>query len=84
MLDTEEAIAHQKEIGEMLREKLTDEDEDEILRELEGLTNAPEVFPRLTLPSFSLGPRYPSTPIALPLSFSFLPYPSFTPYSCAS
>jgi charged multivesicular body protein 6 len=38
LLDTEEAIAHQKEIGDMLREKLTDDDEDEILKELETLT----------------------------------------------
>lgn len=44
LLDTEEAIAHQKEIGEMLSQKLSDEDEEDILKELESLT-ADEVPP---------------------------------------
>lgn len=37
MLDTQEAIEHQAEISRILAEKLTDEDEEEILRELELL-----------------------------------------------
>ena len=43
LLDTEEAVAVQKEIGNMLREKLTDEDEEEILQELAALTSTEDV-----------------------------------------
>lgn len=37
MLDTQEAIDHQAEVSRMLSERLTDEDEEDILRELEEL-----------------------------------------------